>query len=161
MQDEGVPKPRLPSRPSVSPPPLPQIRPEVKEALDNMVPIMSKDEILYTMKSIKGRILEQPQSAGETEAPRVIDPVMQSVLDDIEKAEERMTRGYTVGYPPRALVPVGGDKNEPDALDLIDMVLERLDPLLKSEKVQDQVARLIGAIADKIETMGAKVSGSG
>ena len=73
-------------------------------------------------------------------------------MDDIAKAEQYVTRNYTVKHPPRSIIPL--ERGEFGAPEILDMVFERLDPFLQSEKIQDSVARILGAIADKIEEGG-------
>lgn len=148
--------PKLPPLPNVKVPAPPQIRPEVKQGLDTLFPSLTNDEIRYAWELLKqttkqrvAKVYEQ-QRANPQQQTQPIHPVLQPILDDIEKAEQYVTKGYTVQYPPKALVPLG-EQNDFGALDILDMILTRLDPLFKNPKVQDQIARLIGALADKVE----------
>lgn len=154
-----------PMVPKINVPPLPatDVRPDVKEALDRILPQLSKAEIQYMLGKVREiyssgvsvrrqATIPTTQNMGQLPQTSTRDPVFGEIQDDLEKAEAWVTRGYTINYPPRALIPLR-EKGELGLEDLLDYIGKRLDPLLKSEKVQDQVARLIGAIADKVESV--------
>jgi hypothetical protein len=132
---------------------MPQVRPEIKQNLDNTIPTLTNVELAYAWRLLKqttiSRVAQTKQTANQQQQEH-IDPVLQPILDDIKKAEEYMTRGFTVQYPPKSLVPLG-QQNDLGLFDIVDMALQRLDSLFKNPNVQNQVARLIGALADKLE----------
>jgi hypothetical protein len=148
------PLPELPPPPNVRPPEISEIRPQVKQALDTMVPRLNKQELNYLLHLIRmkiGTAHPNPTASNSSTRQEVIHPVkeVQQALDDIKKAEEYFTSGYTVQYPPKAVVPLA--EGNFGAMDILDLILQRLDPVLRSPRVQDQVARLIGAVVDKLE----------
>lgn len=150
-----APMPDLPFElpPKTKPPEPPKVRAEVKQGLDGTIPALTNAELAYAWRLLKqtlvGRVAEK---ANPEEPTQHVDPILQPVLDDIAKAEKYVTRNYTVTHPPRSIIPL--ERGEFGAPEILDMVFERLDPFLQSEKIQDSVARILGAIADKIEEGG-------
>jgi hypothetical protein len=140
--------PKLPKLPNVELPPssLPNVRPQVKQGVDRLIPSLTNDELHYVVQLVSS-VVQQRLAQRKPSEP--VDPVLQDVLDDIKLAEMYVTQGYTVEYPPKRLVPV--EESEGGAGDILELIFERLDPLFKSDKVQDGLARLLNALAEKLE----------
>jgi len=129
----------------------PQIRPVIKQKLDTIIPVLTNVELAYAWRLIKQTTLSRvAQTQQPNQQVEHIDPVLQPVLDDIKMAEQYVTRNFTVRYPPKKLVPISGNESS-GFEDLLEMIFNRIDPILRSPKVQNEVARLIGALADKLE----------
>ena len=140
--------PKLPKLPSVEIPPVqtqPNVRLQVKQGIEKLLPNLTNEELHYATQVI-ANIAQQRLAQKQPSEP--VDPILQGVLDDIALAEQYLTQGYNVEYPPKRVIPLG---EQPSENDVFDLILERLDPLLKSDKVQDQLARILGALADKLE----------
>jgi len=139
--------PKLPELPKIELPSVsvPNVRPQVKQGLDKLIPTLTNDELRYVVQLVSNVVQQRIAQRQPTEP---VDPVLQDVLDDIKLAEMYVTQGYTVEYPPKRLVPV---VEENETSDILGLILERLDPLFRSEKVQDGLAKLLTALANKLE----------
>jgi len=139
--------PKLPELPKIELPSVSvsNVRPQVKQGLDKLIPTLTNDELRYVVQLVSSVVQQRIAQRQPTEP---VDPVLQDVLDDIKLAEMYVTQGYTVEYPPKRLVPV---VEENETSDILGLILERLDPLFRSEKVQDGLAKLLTALANKLE----------
>jgi len=139
--------PKLPELPKIELPTVSvsNVRPQVKQGLDKLIPTLTNDELRYVVQLVSSVVQQRIAQRQPTEP---VDPVLQDVLDDIKLAEMYVTQGYTVEYPPKRLVPV---VEENETSDILGLILERLDPLFRSEKVQDGLAKLLTALANKLE----------
>lgn len=134
-----------------------QIREDVRKAIDNIVPQLTQHETQYLVAKVKQDFIRRAKmqappavlqtTQNKAEIP-LIDPVLQPILDDISKAEAYLTKGYTVEYPPKALVPVGQQTKEPDLLGLVQYAVDRLS---ENPKVADGLGNLLNALAKKLE----------
>jgi hypothetical protein len=134
---------------NIKPPPLPKvtpptvnIRPNVQNMIDNLIPSLTEHEIQYLIQKIQQVVRS---GVKPSRAQNDVNPLYKDMTEGLKELEEVVT----VGYPKFFLQP----SPETDR-DTLDAVLDLLRPLFESPKVQDQLARILGAIADKLE--GAK-----
>lgn len=131
-----------PSLPNVKPPSA-NIRPNVQNLIDNLVPSLTNHELQYLIQ----RVQQVVQSGVKTKQTQTdVNPIYKDMTEGLKELEEVVTVGY-----PKFFLPPSPEANNNDTLDA---VLDLVKPLFESPKVQDQLARILGAIADKLE--GAK-----
>lgn len=141
-------KPTNPKLPEFKAPSPPSIRPDVKEYIDKVVPALTLHEKQYMVRKVKESLLASLSQRNPEQTQPPIDPVMQPVLDDIGRCEEFVTQGYTVGYPPKRLKPLGQGGEEEGLQALVKYAVDRLS---ENPKVMDGIGRLLSALAEKLE----------
>jgi hypothetical protein len=132
---------------NIKPPPLPKvtpptvnIRPNVQNMIDNLIPNLTEHELQYLIQKIQ-QVVRSGVKPSRTQND--VNPLYKDMTEGLKELEEVVT----VGYPKFFLSP----SPETDNRDALDAVLDLLRPLFESPKVQDQLARILGAIADKLE----------
>jgi len=133
---------KFPSPPKVTPPSV-NIRPNVQNMIDNLIPSLTEHELQYLIQKVQQVVRS---GVKPSRAQNDVNPLYKDMTEGLKELEEVVT----VGFPKFFLSP----SSETDNRDALDAVLNLLKPLFESPKVQDQLARILGAIADKLE--GAK-----
>jgi len=147
-KNEETSNPQIPKI-SIKPPPLPKvtppsvnIRPNVQNMIDNLIPNLTEHELQYLIQKIQQVVRS---GVKPSRAQNDVNPLYKDMTEGLKELEEVVTVGY-----PKFFIPPSPETDK----DALDAVLNLLKPLFESPKVQDQVARILGAIADKLE--GAK-----
>lgn len=135
-------KPPSVTLPKIEPPKI-NIRPEVQNIIDNLLPSLTQNEWEYLIQKIRVIMQTSVKSPmlgrkAETES----DILYREMTEGLKELEEVVTVGY-----PKFFIPPQQEKEN----DILDSVLNLVKPLFESPKVQDQVARILGALADKLE----------
>lgn len=123
-------------------PPVAEIRPNVKNIIDNLVPSLTRNELEYLIHRVKMFLqasVKSPMPARQIDSSNILYKEMTEGLKELEDV-------VTVGYPKFFMPPT-----EPNGNDTLDAILDLVKPLFESPKVQEQVARILGALADKLE----------
>jgi hypothetical protein len=140
---------------SFEPPKPPRIRREVQAIIDKLLPALTQDEFQYLISKAKENIkatiqhppnplpmMEPPQQTQQE--PKPVDPLFGDMVEGLKELEEVVT----FGYPKFHL----SQEPEPSlSNDILGWIGDRLDKILENPKVGDQLARLLGALADKLE----------
>lgn len=123
-------------------PPEPNIRPNVKNIIDSLVPSLTKNELEYLIQRIKMIIQADVKSPTPTKQNVDSNLLYREMTEGLKELEDVVTVGY-----PKFFMP----STEANNNDTLDAVLDLVKPLFQSQKVQDQIARILGALADKLE----------
>jgi hypothetical protein len=162
-----------PTLPKVSPPKA-EIRQEVKATIDcfadELIPTMTTHEIQYLLQKLgltptrpQGEQVVRERKAIALNLPlptkqKVVQPVepLRELDEALEMAEKRLTRGF---IEPQMIVPL--QQTEPQN-PILDMIVQRVDKLMdkltedpeNARKISGSIARLLEALATKIEEAG-------
>lgn len=135
-------KPPTINVPKIEPPKV-NIRPEVQKTIDNLLPSLTQNEWEYLIQRIKMFLKTNVKSSmrfgKESAEPDLLYKEMTEGLRELEEV-------VTVGYPKFFASPT-----EPKDNDMLEAIIDLVKPLFESPKVQDQFARILGAIADKLD----------
>ncbi|MEM1541004.1 MAG: hypothetical protein QXJ07_06485 [Candidatus Bathyarchaeia archaeon] len=134
-------KPPTINVPKIEPPKV-NIRPEVQKTIDNLLPSLTQNEWEYLIQRIRMFLqtnVKSPMLFGKESAePDLLYKEMTEGLRELEEV-------VTVGYP--KFTPL----TEPKDNDTFGAIIDLVKPLFESPKVQDQFARILAALADKLE----------
>lgn len=123
-------------------PPVAEIRPNVKNIIDNLVPSLTRNELEYLIHRVKMVVqagVKSPTPARQDVNSNILYREMTEGLKELEEV-------VTVGYPKFFTPPT-----EPKDNDTFGAIIDLVKPLFESPKVQDQFARILAALADKLE----------
>jgi len=137
-------------------PEVPQIRGQVKEALDKVIPDLSLEEAQYAINKLRESVSHQIASQGKASAigknanmpanAIPANPLMQEILGDLDKVEKLMTYGYTAELPAQPIQ----EKNDELLEGFLGWVKGRIEKLLDNPKVQNAIAEFLNNVAKKV-----------
>jgi len=135
----------------------PKIRDNIKQIMDNMLPSLTRDELLYLTKKLRETALASLKTQQASQPPNVVEqsqPTKEPVPDlfrQMTEGLEELEEVVTYGYPKFNVVPPNTQEKSGFGDDLLQWIGDRLDKMLENPKVGDELARLLGALADKLE----------